>query len=364
MKLLMERRTTLERGLLVAFGLVIAVILLIVPVMVWAMDGIAGQAQTLSQRVIAGQLAYAKVAADADSLRAATLEAATSTDAAQAATQLAASKALVTQFPNDARKMVEIFCPRADVIKQNGADMTTSACASNSDDIAKQIGIFVDTFSASASAYDFQALSAVSLLQSGKNKAALAQINGPSGAAYQKQSKDGLAMLGALNNLANDRYNLLMQARNAGLIGLLVGLVVAILIVIFSYSWLRAMMLRSVGRCVEVFEAMGNGDLSQRINWSGRDLLGRLGQSIDEFSNRLSGMIRQIQRAALTVQTASEDSNAMALQVDGRVKEELSALSQARCSIPAIWPAPPARSPTTPKRSRGASPPFPAPLRR
>ncbi|HEY5341680.1 MAG TPA: HAMP domain-containing methyl-accepting chemotaxis protein [Candidatus Aquilonibacter sp.] len=314
---------------MMAFGLVILVIVLIVPVMLWAMNGIDHQAQTLSQRVIAGQLVYAKVAADADSLRSATLEAATSTDSTQAAAELAAAKTLVKQFPDDARAMVNIFCPLASVVKQDGADMTTSACVNNTDEIAKQIGSLVDTFSTGASAYDFQALSAVSLLQNGKNKDALAQINGPSAAAYETQSKGGQAMLAALTQLANNRYQLLLQARNTGLIGLLGGLVVAILIVIFSYAWLRSIMVRSIGRCVEVFEGMGKGDLSQRISWNGRDLLGRLGQAIDDFSDRISGMIRQIQRASLTVQAASEQSNVIALQVDGRVKEELLALSQA-----------------------------------
>jgi methyl-accepting chemotaxis protein len=323
-----KSRTSLERGLMMAFGLVILVMLLMAPVMVWALGGISSQAQTLYSRVIAGQLAYAKVAADADSLRAATLEAATSNDPAQAAKQLSLAKSLVTQFPDDARKMVEIFCP-AKTAAKGAADMTTSACANNNDDIAKQIGTLVDTFSASASGYDFQALSAVSLLQNGKPKEALAQINGPSTAAYEKQSTDGQTMLRALTALATDRYQRLLAARSAGLWALIVGLVVALGVALFSYSYLRRIVLRSIGRCVEIFEAMGTGDLSQRINWHGRDLLGRLGQTIDDFAERISGMIRRIQRASFTVQTASTESSKIALQVDGRVKEELAALAQA-----------------------------------
>ncbi|HUA09699.1 MAG TPA: HAMP domain-containing methyl-accepting chemotaxis protein [Candidatus Acidoferrales bacterium] len=313
---------------MMAFGLVILVMLLMLPVMLWALSGISSQAAVLSDRVIAGQLAYAKVSSDADSLRAATLEAATSTDPATAAKQLELSKSLVKQFPDDARKMVEIFCPTKTAGK-TGADMTTSACAGNSDDIAKQIGTLVDAFSASASGYDFQALSAVSLLQGGKSKDALAQINGPSGAAYTKQNDDGQTMLNALTQLASDRYNKLLAARTAGLTALIVGLLVAVIAVLISYGWLRSIVTRSIGRCVEIFEAMGTGDLSQRINWQGHDLLGRLGQAIDEFSDRISAIIRRIQRAALTVQSKSEQSSSIALQVDGRMKEELSALGQA-----------------------------------
>ena len=323
-----QRRTSLERGLIVAFGLVIAVMLLMVPVMLLALSGISTQAEVLSSRVIAGQGAYAKVAADADSLRAATLEAATSTDPAAAAKQLALANTLVKQFPDDSRKMVEIFCPTKSAGK-GGTDLTTSSCAGNTDEIAKQIGPLVDAFSSSASGYDFQALSAVSLLQSGKSKDALTQINGPSSTAYEKQSADGQAMLTALNALAADRYQKLLQARTTSFITLVGGLALAVVIVLLMYYWLRRIVLRSIGRCVEIFEAMGTGDLSQRINWHGHDLLGRLGQAIDEFSDRISGIIRQIQRASLTVQTKSEQSSQIALQVDSRVKEELAALSQA-----------------------------------
>ncbi len=323
-----QRRTSLERGLMMAFGLVILVMLLMGLVMSWALSGISDQAAVLSNRVIAGQLAYAKVANDADTLRAATLEAATSTDPAAAAKELAQANTLVKQFPDDSRKMVEIFCP-AKTAAKGGTDLTASSCAGNSDDIAKTIGQKVDTFSASASGYDFQALSAVSLLQAGKNKDALTQINGPSGLAYAKQSTDGQAMLDALVALANDRYQKLLAARTTSYIALGGGIGIAIILVGLMYGWLRTIVLRGIGRCVEIFEAMGSGDLSQRINWHGHDLLGRLGQAIDQFADQISGIIRRIQRASLTVQTRSEQSSHIALQVDSRVKEELAALSQA-----------------------------------
>lgn len=321
------RRTSLERALTIAFSLVIAVMVLMIPVMLWAMSGITTQAEVLNRRVIAGQLAYAKVAGDADTLRAATLQAATATNSVAAAKQLDVAKTLVKQFPDDARAMTDIFCPVDKSAKDS--DMSATQCSKAKDQIAKQIGPLVDTFGTSASGYDFQALSAVSLLQSGKNKDALSQINGPSGAAYEKQNKDGEAMLQALTKLANDRYAMLVNARNLALVTLIAGIVVAIILAIVAGTWLRSIVLRSIGRCVEMFEAMGSGDLSQRLNWHGTDLLGRLGQAIDEFANRISTIVARIQRATVTVQQSSDQSNRIAIEVDDRVKEELAALSQA-----------------------------------
>ncbi|MDQ2864674.1 MAG: HAMP domain-containing methyl-accepting chemotaxis protein [Candidatus Eremiobacteraeota bacterium] len=320
-------RTSLERGLTLAFGLVIFVMVSIVPVMLFAMNGIVKQAQVLDRRVIAGQLAYAKVAADADSLRSATLEAAASKDNAQSAAQSNLAKTLVKQFPSDARAMTDIFCPP--VKTASDSDIGASQCRKNPDEIAKQIGRLVDAFGTGASAYDFQALSAVSLLSEGKRAEALAQINGPSGVAYTRQSTDGQAMLDALNALANTRFEKLLQARTVGIAALIAGVLVASILAFLISLWLRRIVLRSVGRCVEVFEAMGSGDLSNRIEWHGSDILGRLGQTIDGFSDRLGSTIVKIQRASLTVQSAAEASNAIVVQVDARVKEELAALAEA-----------------------------------
>ncbi|HTX60261.1 MAG TPA: HAMP domain-containing methyl-accepting chemotaxis protein [Verrucomicrobiae bacterium] len=312
------RRTSLERGLLIAFGLVFIVVLLFGPLAWFTLQSVTDQAQALRDTVIRGQLAYAKVASDADSLRAATLEAATTPDAAAAAQQLALANSLVKQFPSDARKMIAIFCPALD--KDGNQD-----CSQRHD----EIGTLVNNFSTSSSAYDFQALSAVGLLQQGKRSDALKQINGPSSAAYEKQSSDGTAMLDALNRFSDKSFAQLNNARMfaIGLFG--AGIVLAAIVVLIGFTSFRNSMLRSIGRCVDIFEAMGNGNLSERTLWHGRDLLGRLGAAIDELGDRLAAMISQIQSAAVTVQGASEQSNHIALQVDGRMKEELSALGEA-----------------------------------
>ncbi len=311
------RHTTIERGLATASTVVIIVMLLFIPVFYWALGSLTHQADVLHRVVIRGQLAYAKVASDADSLRSATLEAATNPDASVAAARLAQAKTLVKQFPDDARKMIAIFCPM-------GAAGTPD-CSKRKDNIGK----LVDAFNTSSSAFDFQALSAVSLLQQGKSKEALAQINGASSTAYETQASDGQAVLVALNQLADSRFAALLGARNFAFVLLAIGLIVAIAVVVLAMTWLRRTMLRSIGRCVDVFEAMGNGDLSSRIAWHGRDLLGRLGSAVDELGDRLAAIVTEIQKAATTVQTASEQSSQIALEVDDRVKEELGALGEA-----------------------------------
>ena len=73
--------------------------------------------------------------------------------------------------------------------------------------------------------------------------------------------------------------------------------------------------------------------------------------------------MQQIQGAAVTVQGASEQSNHLAVEVDGRMKEELGALGEA-LNYSADLSGPPVRSPITPKPWRAASPISPARSRR
>ncbi|MHB8141328.1 MAG: methyl-accepting chemotaxis protein [Vulcanimicrobiaceae bacterium] len=300
-----ERRTTLEHGLTYAFGLIILMIFLMIPVALWAMAGISSQAVALHDTIMRGELAYARVASDADSLRAASLEAATNPNPKRAAAALALAESLIKKFPKDARAMAKLTSRNASVKPK------------------------VEAFNKSASSYDFQALSAISLLQSGKPALALQQINGPSSNAYQKQATDGQILLSALSKASDRSYARLNSARNIGLFVLIGGAIFAALIAIISMSWFRTTMFRSIGRCVEIFEAMGNGDLTQRIGWHGKDLLGRLGQGIDDLGERLSAIIVRIQQAAETVEAASSQNNHIAQEIDVRVKDELAALAEA-----------------------------------
>jgi methyl-accepting chemotaxis protein len=320
----MVPHTSLERGLTISFAAVIVVVLAFFPITYVAMRGLTLHAQTLRDTVIAGQLAYANVVADADTLRVATLEAATNPDAAVAAASLNTAKTVARRFPDDARKMLAIFCPARAKAPDAQAD-----CFGTPDPSRTEVAKLADSFSGSASAYDFQALSALSLLDDGDKAGALKQINGPTSAAYAKQNADGRAMFDALNRYAENSFGALTRARNfVSGITLFCSLLAAG-IALCALGWFRGTALTSIGRVVDVFEAMGGGDLSERISWRGSDLLGRVGLAIDDLSKRLTEIIAQIQVASGTVQRASERSNRIALEVDGRVKQELSTLGEA-----------------------------------
>ncbi len=315
---------SLERGLTYAFGLVVLVVIAMIPVAFWAMALITQQAQDLHDTIVRGELAYTQVASDADQLQAASLEAATNPNAAKANDSLKTATTMIKQFPEDARKMVDVFCP-----KPKGA---VSADAASGDQCATRkdkIGQLVSAFNTSASAYDFQSLSGVQLLSTGKKADSLKQTNGPALDAYNKQRADGQALLNEISSNSDQRWSALLRARNLGLLVFVVGAAVATLVAILGMMWFRRTMLSGVGRCVDIFEAMGRGNLTERIGWHGSDLLGRLAQGVDELASRLGTMIGAIQTSAATVLTASGENNRISGEVDDRVREEIAALSDA-----------------------------------
>jgi methyl-accepting chemotaxis protein len=300
-----------------AFAGVLLTVVLAIPVAIWQIQGIDTQAQALHDRIIQGQLAYVKVAYDADSLRAASIEAATNPDRIAAETALATAKAMVKQFPEDARKMAEVT-GRDGVIKP-----LVDAYVGATDDKGNS------TVTGSVSRFDFDGLATVSALESGKTADARKTIFGQASIDYQAQAKDGAALLDALKKNADVRYAALTNAARTALVAQIAFTVIAVIIALFAMVWLRKAMLGGVGRIVDVFESMGRGDLTARVNWQGRDLLGRLGTAVDQLGDQLSSVISAIQQAAVTVQNAAGRNTQTATEVESRVNEELAALGNA-----------------------------------
>jgi methyl-accepting chemotaxis protein len=288
-----------------------------IPLALWAMNGITQQAQVLHDTIVRGELAYVKVASDADTLRASSIDAATNPNPIKAAASLDQAKKMIAQFPDDARKMGELTSKDETV-----RPLVEKFVGKKDDKLGTVSG-------GSASAYDFQALAAVGLLAQGKKAEALKQIQGMASTAYAQQAKDGEALLNALKSSSDARFQELMKARTFALTILIAGAIAASLIAILAMAWFRRSMSEGLGRCLDVFEAMGRGDLTARVGWEGRDLLGRLGAAVDQLGDRLAQIISTIQHAVMTVQEASSHTNSTARQVEARVSEELTALARA-----------------------------------
>jgi methyl-accepting chemotaxis protein len=300
-----HRRSILESGVAIAFGLVLLVTLVNVPIALWALFGITKHAQQLHDVVGGEQLAYARVAADASRLRTLTLEAVMSGNSPLSTDATREAQSLLKSVPDDVATMNRLAARLPEVSSASGQ------------------------FVASLQRYVSQERIAVAALAQGRRAAAARTIAGSSSLAYDEQIVYGRRMLDALGGVADARYQQLRSARNFGIGILLVIPLALVAIVALTLAWLREMMLRGIGRCAEIFEAIGRGDLCARTGWSGDDVLGRLGGSVDTLARRLAETIAQIQNAMISLQDASHRSSRLAQDVAARAAEERTALSEA-----------------------------------
>lgn len=300
-----HRRSILESGVAIAFGLVLLVTILNVPIALWALFSITKHAQQLHDVVGGEQLAYARVSTDASRLRTLALEAAMSGDSPLASDATHEAQSLLQSFPRDITAM-QALAPQLPEISLPAAQ-----------------------FAASVRRYMTQERSVIAALAQGRRAEAARMIGGSSSLAFDDQTAYGRRMLDALGGVADTRYQQLRAARNFSIAILLVIPLALVAIVAVTLAWLREMMLRGVGRCAEIFEAMGRGDLCERTGWSGEDVLGRLGGSVDTLAQRLAQTIAQIQEAMTSLQQASRRSSKLAHDVAARAAEERTALTEA-----------------------------------
>jgi hypothetical protein len=132
------------------------------------------------------------------------------------------AKPLIIKLPDEVRSLLAAICP-----KSNGGSADCDRVAGEKAELAKA----ASDYWASTSAFDFQALSAVSMFQSGKTARAEALVKGPVAAAYQQQKIDGLKVPDALTRYVVATYAHLHTIRVTSFVILAVGIVAVLVIV-------------------------------------------------------------------------------------------------------------------------------------
>jgi methyl-accepting chemotaxis protein len=89
----------------------------------------------------------------------------------------------------------------------------------------------------------------------------------------------------------------------------------AILIsVVFGYTMVRSI-IGPVNRTVMVVKQVAAGDMTQRIDMTGRDELGQLAQSMNEMAENLRGIMKELSEKSMTLSAASEELSVNSTQM-------------------------------------------------
>ena len=85
---------------------------------------------------------------------------------------------------------------------------------------------------------------------------------------------------------------------------------------------------RPIGVAVETAEAIGAGDLSRRIEWSGEDETARLLHALELMQQKLAEIVQEVRQGAESVATASQQIAQGNNDLSGRTEQQASALQQ------------------------------------
>ncbi len=85
-----------------------------------------------------------------------------------------------------------------------------------------------------------------------------------------------------------------------------VSLAAILIAVVFGYTMVRSIV-GPVDRTVAVVKQIASGDMTQRIDITGRDELGQLAHSMNEMSENLQGIVKELAEKSMTLSAASEE---------------------------------------------------------
>ena len=126
-----------------------------------------------------------------------------------------------------------------------------------------------------------------------------------------------------------DIENTYLSTRN-----LLTGLVLAALLVgAGAASWMALSISRGLRRAVELSDAIGSGDVSQRVVAKGSDEVGDLLRSMNRMGDKLSAIVGDIRVSATQVASGSTQSAATAEQLSSGSSEQAAASEQASAAV-------------------------------
>ncbi len=299
-----ERRSTLERNLGFTLILIVVAMVLVVAVALVSLFQTGTQAVGLRETTVQGELAAAHVSALAQTLQSDLLQAASNPDAKQAKASASDAKTTLTNLSNVASGL-QTFASGIPALK-------STADAFKNDEMNLENASMI-------------IISAVGRGDKAGAASAIATIS----TAYITQQGDVTALSSGLAKETGAHYESLTRVRTIGTVVLVVLAIIALLVTAYAMNRMRLVMLRGVGRCVEVLEAMERGDLMQRIGWVGDDLLGRLANAIDEHLQRLANIVSGIQRTSHAVEDVSNTNRLAVRELRSRVDSEGLALQDA-----------------------------------
>ncbi len=158
------------------------------------------------------------------------------------------------------------------------------------------------------------------------------------GKARDKAAMDGFRAVQA--EFSKTEHDLLEQrvadaesARTTALLMEFVGTALAVIVAVVLSLWVTRSITRPIARAVEVARAVAAGDLTQRIDVTGRDEVGVLLQNLRDMNASLIRVVAQVRQGSESVASASMQIAQGNSDLSSRTESQASALEETAASM-------------------------------
>jgi methyl-accepting chemotaxis protein len=218
---------------------------------------------------------------------------------------------------------------RIDDVKRRGAEITRILDTYLASDLAPQEKTLATAFADSYKKFVTEGLQpAVAALGSQNSQQAMEMMQGPMSQHYTPMQEGIDALIKLQLDIAKQEFEKGQQlyaiVRNACLVGILFGVLLAILV----GTWVIRGITRPLGAAVTLAQGVAAGDLTQRIAVQSQDETGQLLTALRDMNDSLARTVGQVRAGTETITVASREIASGNADLSARTEEQASALEK------------------------------------
>ncbi|MFB3925140.1 MAG: methyl-accepting chemotaxis protein [Syntrophales bacterium] len=140
--------------------------------------------------------------------------------------------------------------------------------------------------------------------------AAATMFMGAADEKYQTLNKCLQDLLALENNLSKEKYDVSIKSFNSTLRIFIILFIIAVVVSFFTSIFITRLVLKPIQQAIEVLRRVADGDLTQRIDFTSRDEIGELVQSVNTMRIKMGDAVGQAMQISKGLSDSASDQAA------------------------------------------------------
>jgi methyl-accepting chemotaxis protein len=207
-------------------------------------------------------------------------------------------------------------------LRERGDDVTSASDSFDKRNLSPNMRSVFAEFRQDQKAYEGYLQRIIALANAGKDKDAWAVLWGES---YNSAVSAELAAIDRMEQMKVDEARQMSDTNNAlartSMIEVTTGSVAGLVLAIGLGVWLTVSITRGIGQISEVLTAVAAGDLTKRLNVTGKDEVGEMGEALNRTLNQLCSAMQNIGQNSEVLASSSEELSAVSHEMSSNAEE-------------------------------------------